>query len=153
MEDLPYDFDFPLSMRMVRKYHSCKGRPAQFYFQLDPENQKTFAAFRLPCPGDWEMKHKMLNFFAWLTNTWVEDEIRILTFNDQRMVEIWKKRPITFFLQLQRSLQKQLIEDYNSKHLAFVTDDKDIFSIIITQALESVSNEDTEVIYFPENPQ
>jgi hypothetical protein len=113
-EDLPYYYDLPLSMKMVHRYRNCLCRPAQFYHQIDINNQLIFLNYRFVGKSeDRVLRHDIITFMAWMTNMKGRHDIFTLV-NDEEMVNVWYRKPISFFLHLSEEHQNRLLEEYDA---------------------------------------
>lgn len=112
-EDLPYYCDDPLYMKMIHRFRNCEWRIAQFYHQIDPDNQRQFLMSRSLLHTNLETLHNALEFFAWISNMKGVTQIANLYNGDEKMVTRWDRKPISFFFELDEGTQAKLLIEYN----------------------------------------
>lgn len=112
-DDLPYIGTDPLYMKMIHRFRNCNNRIAQFYHQIDPNNQRKLLAFGFNAHRDYDPKrlHQMVTFLAWITNMLGRYEIQ------PDKVEAWERIPITYFYMLTMQEQIELLDRYNKREI------------------------------------
>lgn len=122
-----YNWEDPLYVKMIHRFNNCNRRIAQFYHQVDPNNQRRLLTVR-----EWDTHQRlakagdMMTFFAWLSNMLsIIDIIKLegLTYQNgvnyrdpdvSIYVSLWDRNPIVFFYTvLSVQQQRGLIDKYN----------------------------------------
>lgn len=136
-EKLPYNWDDPLYMKMVHRFRNCRRHIAQFFHQIDPNNQSRLLQRHLPeCyRRDIQMAIEVVTFMAWLSN--MLGRIDVTNLN----VELWEATPIAWFFHLPTEEQQTFIDRYNKDEIRayneIVMDDLGMSSSEMTTFLQS----------------
>lgn len=112
-EVLPYKWEDPLYMKMIHRFRNCQRRIAQFFHQIDINNQQRLLSRYLPeaYRRDRDAAVEMVTFMAWLSNMLGRHDVKDLN------VDLWDSKPIEWFFQLAILDQKKFIERYNREEV------------------------------------